>query len=290
MTLVVGGAAKVVACLVVATSAAALTWVVTAPSSPGADASGSAWFDQPLHGSRFPEGASVAITAHVAHPGGVESVTLHVDGEPTASASGEGLVLATVEFDWTPEATGLHGLEVRASVGGDVEPTAEIAVAIGDGEESVLPTTPDEEPPPISDPESDPGQPEESLPPTTIPDRTPSTTTPGTSPPTTVPSPTTTAPCTPSAPTPTAPLNGSSPGGQPTVQWSASSCGVSGFRVEVRVAPTTPPTITSPLLSATIRSWAPPGGFPCVGRPLYWRVGAVTGGTTLWSPMWSFTC
>ena len=101
---------------------------------------------------------------------------------------------------------------------------------------------------------------------------------------------TTAPPCLAVPPSLASPSDGAVLRGSPTLTWVYQGCPIDGFRVEVRRVPTNLPVLTSPTLDPGARSWAPPDGFACDGRPWYWRVAALAGRELRWSTMWSFTC
>ena len=93
-------------------------------------ATAQAWFDQPLPFSRVSLG-QVDITAHATAPGGVEEVTLAVDGVQVQSLAFESAPLVTAQFSWQPEVEKGYSLTVRGRSGQEWGTPASIFVVVG---------------------------------------------------------------------------------------------------------------------------------------------------------------
>lgn len=284
---------KVAAGGAVVGSAAGLTWVSTGPLVGVALAEPRAWIDEPLDGATLAPGEEIMIVAHATDPDGVDLVTLRIDGKPVEARTGGGHPLTTVEFEWVPPTAGEYALEVRGRDDSDFGAPGLATVTVAD-------------PPEVDEPGGDADDQEST---TTTTSGTTTTTTgsdsttstsaattttrpvvtvlPST--PTTRPPPPTTQ-CQQSPPTLVSPLDRASLRISPTLAWSHQGCAVDGFRVKVARTPDGTPIATSPTLGPSVRSWAPRGGFPCDGRPVYWQVATIDGRALRWSGVWSFTC
>jgi hypothetical protein len=311
--------------LLVGGMAAGATWIATGPVVGALAPEARAWIDTPLDGAVLPVGLPVEIVAHATDKDGVALVTLRVDGVEETTATGGGGSLVTVPITWKPPGKGTYELEVigeddqggTGDVGAATVTIGDVPAADGTGPSSTDSTTTTAPAGPGDttttsatvvgggDPSSttsttDPGAP------TTQPSSTttrpgastttsrPTTTTTTTRPTTTTTAATTTTttapPCQAVPPSLASPSDGATLRTSPTLSWVYQGCPIDGFRVEVRRVVANPPVITSPTLDPSARSWAPPDGFACDGRPWYWRVAALTGRDLRWSTTWSFTC
>jgi hypothetical protein len=283
---------KALAALLVGGASAGATWIATEPIMGAAAPEPHAWIDEPLDQAVLPPDEDVTITAHATDADGVDLVELRVDGDLEETVTADGGSLVMVEIAWTPPSEGTFLLEVRGRPkGGPLGAPGSATVFVGEVEDAATTTTT------VADgsttttgstTSSSLGDTTTSATSSTVPGQ-PTTTRPTGTTQTTRPPTTTTTTCGSVAPTLVNPPDGSSLRSSPTLTWSYSGCPVGGFRVEVRVAPEGVPTMTQNL-PPSARSWGPPDGFTCNGRPYYWRVGAIDGRTFRWSPQWSFSC
>ena len=91
-----------------------------------------AWIDQPL-GWEVITATPVQITAHLAHPDGLTSARLDVDGQVEAETGLSGKTFETAEFEWVPPGSGTYLLEVRGRGGGEWGSPAVVEVTVNLG-------------------------------------------------------------------------------------------------------------------------------------------------------------
>ena len=121
-------------------SMALVTFVMAGAVIAASSTTAQAWFDQPLAATRLSLGA-IDITAHATSPGGVEEVTLAVDGSQVDSAAFAPTRLVTATFRWQPEREKGYLLTVRGRSGQAWGTPSSVFVIVGPAIQSPSPTS-----------------------------------------------------------------------------------------------------------------------------------------------------
>jgi hypothetical protein len=273
--------AKGLAATTVVVSAAATTWVVTAPegatTAPVVPAA--AWIDRPLHGTAVEEGVPLDVVVHASDPDGVARLVLEVDGSEVADLVVDGEPFVEASWTWRPDGPGLHDLVVTGwDPDGEAGTSATTTVRIGGD----LP--PSDRPSPSPSPVPASQSPRPSPQPSASPSITPS--------PVTSPSPTPSPTASPSPPAPSSPSP--SPGCAPpaptgdepyphgvylrTFTWTYDGCAADRFEIQVAADEAFETVEHAASVPGAERSWEDPDPYPPC-ELFHWRVRAVVDGT-----------